>query len=363
MSLQVGIASDYQFSEGGGVCLPTYGRTVTVGKSGAVDFNTIAEAYIAAKALSPSITNRIAILIFPGLYVENLILETDYIDLIGISRQGSIIESGIVGYTITKTSIYNLIQNLTVRNTQNGYIDAGAFTESDASSWKENLIKDTTFIGKGRYAVKHLWGHFEGCHFVNSQTPGEIICENYAAYFIHEGTYIKFCKFLSPAGRGVCELHGMEWWPGLEYSAIISKYTAVVNAVDLMIRFCTFHSFQGAAFGFVGDWVEINHSNAIGGGTEYPGNDVPIINNFGGKIRNSVVKSYHLSTVTTPGIIVSGILDPTIVNVHFFMSTEAVSCIAGKSDGNYPVKLGGITSSKPIDNTHLNITWIDITAP
>jgi len=70
-------------ASGGGT--PIYGQTVTVGKSGVVEFNTIAEAYAYAKTLSPSITNRILIKVFPGLYLQaaTLVFDTPYIDIEG----------------------------------------------------------------------------------------------------------------------------------------------------------------------------------------------------------------------------------------------------------------------------------------
>jgi hypothetical protein len=76
-----GVLSGYMSAD----AIPIYGQTVTCGKSGAVQFNTIAAAYAYAKTLSPSVTNRILIKVFPGLYLQaaTLVFDTPYIDIEG----------------------------------------------------------------------------------------------------------------------------------------------------------------------------------------------------------------------------------------------------------------------------------------
>jgi hypothetical protein len=73
--------------------------TVTGSEDGTVQnpYHTVGAAVTAANGLTPGAANRIGIFVYPGIYVESLSTQDDYVDFIGFDRQTTIIrQSGAV---------------------------------------------------------------------------------------------------------------------------------------------------------------------------------------------------------------------------------------------------------------------------
>ena len=106
---------------------PSGPNVVTVGTLG--DVTTIAAAIVIAAARTPSATNRITILLMPGVYAEQSLELPDYVDLIGTSRAGCIISMTSTNYdsldarssALVSAPNNSLVANLTINNTRAVY--------------------------------------------------------------------------------------------------------------------------------------------------------------------------------------------------------------------------------------------------
>lgn len=99
---------------------------IAVGPMG--DSTTIAGAITLATGRTPSATNRITILVFPGVYAEETLELPDYVDLIGVSRDGCIISKASTGYVddarqsaLVSAPGNSLVANLTINNPRSSY--------------------------------------------------------------------------------------------------------------------------------------------------------------------------------------------------------------------------------------------------
>lgn len=75
------LPGDYRFDPG---------RTIQVAKSG-TDYTTIADGITAASGLTPSATNPVTILIYPGTYTEVALTLPEYVSLVAVGETGSTI--------------------------------------------------------------------------------------------------------------------------------------------------------------------------------------------------------------------------------------------------------------------------------
>jgi hypothetical protein len=138
-------------------------------------FNTISEAVTAASALSPSASNRIGIVIYPGTYEDNISTTDDYVSFIGFAR-----DSTIIRLTTGSTDVLN-INNDNIRF--------------------ENLTFDTTGAHTGNVAVFDTAGtdptvfvncKFEVCDADSSGTAfvvsADCALEFYDCRFLHVDT-------------------------------------------------------------------------------------------------------------------------------------------------------------------------------
>jgi len=97
------------------------GSNATEDGSGGAPYQTIAAAYTQAKTLAPTVTNPVTVFIWGGVYDENLTLDTDYINLVGIGRDSVLIRrTGGTDPTITLDSVTCTISDVTIEHTVNG---------------------------------------------------------------------------------------------------------------------------------------------------------------------------------------------------------------------------------------------------
>ena len=85
-------------------------------------FLTIGAAVAAAAALLPTAVNRIAIIVWPGTYNEQVVLANDYVDLIGVNRDSCIISfaNGVGSATLLVTADAVRIERMTFRDMGTG---------------------------------------------------------------------------------------------------------------------------------------------------------------------------------------------------------------------------------------------------
>ena len=103
--------------------LPIHGNLniLTVAKNNSGMFSNINAAIAYAATLNPSASNRVTILVFPGVYTEKLVYDGyNYIDVIGIARESCVIQySGVYPDCVIHMHGYNRFANLTLKSTSN----------------------------------------------------------------------------------------------------------------------------------------------------------------------------------------------------------------------------------------------------
>jgi hypothetical protein len=77
--------------------------TITGSEDGTVQnpYHTVGDALTAAAALTPTANNKIAIVIYPGVYLESGLSSQDYVYLVGVNRETCIIQSDEIIFTIS----------------------------------------------------------------------------------------------------------------------------------------------------------------------------------------------------------------------------------------------------------------------
>lgn len=142
-------------------------------------FHTIQAAVTAANALTPAIGNRILILIYPGIYDEQVTLADDYVYLAGIDQDSCILTNAATPLTVTadETAVWTLAIRVT-----------GADTIADISgdaSFYECLFESTNNSDSSRIEVLaaadvlfkdcQLIHGFSGRMILRSQAAGNIV--------------------------------------------------------------------------------------------------------------------------------------------------------------------------------------------
>jgi len=94
--------------------------TGTPGNLG-LPYQTISGAYAAAKAMSPTYQNRISIVVFPGKYVDNVTMDTDYISIVAAINQETIFNDSLVNTYVSylrmrRRCISDATWNITAKN-------------------------------------------------------------------------------------------------------------------------------------------------------------------------------------------------------------------------------------------------------
>lgn len=103
-------AATWQTISGGS----TFARTLTVAQSGG-NFTSIAAALTAASALTPIATNRVTIIIYPGVYTEtNPLIIPAFVSLVGQSRSAEV----VIEPTTPTTHIVAMSGNTACKNIQ-----------------------------------------------------------------------------------------------------------------------------------------------------------------------------------------------------------------------------------------------------
>jgi hypothetical protein len=86
--------------------------TTTGSEDGTVQnpYHTVGDALTAAAALTPAVDNKIAIVIYPGIYSENGLSSQDYVYLVGVNRDTCILQndSTIMTFSTEETAVTNL---------------------------------------------------------------------------------------------------------------------------------------------------------------------------------------------------------------------------------------------------------------
>lgn len=106
-------------------------RVLTVDPNGAGEFATIHDALAAAAAMTPppSAASRVVVRVGPGTYAEQGLELPDYVDLIGVSREGCVISMSSTNYdssdarssALVSAPGNSLVANLTINNTRSIY--------------------------------------------------------------------------------------------------------------------------------------------------------------------------------------------------------------------------------------------------
>lgn len=127
---------------------------ISVAKSGG-DYSAIQSAIDSIQ--NPSAANQYVIIVYPGDYEERVLLNKDYVSLIGVSREKCRIKSNPSGTTPTDASVYVTgahasIQNLAIENTYSGGLNAESALTLGAA---DIHIKNCDVISQGRDTV---WG-------------------------------------------------------------------------------------------------------------------------------------------------------------------------------------------------------------
>jgi len=139
--------------------------------------NNLIAAYTSAKTLTPngsslSSTNRVSIIVPPGKYdlgTSFLTLDTEYIDLIGLTKEAShvIITSASIGQTINQTANDVRCIGFTVKNTS--AFEAYAFSSNLNLAYCENIIFGSIYAGV-------LSGTFKNCTSTTLNYPNGAYC-------------------------------------------------------------------------------------------------------------------------------------------------------------------------------------------
>lgn len=124
-------------------------------------FVTIGAAITAAAALLPTAANRIAIIVWPGTYNEQIVLANDYVDLIGVNRDSCVVSfangAGAASLLVTADAVR--IERMTFLDTGAGGGYPGHFSSAtgaarasvhDCAFWAganaHTLIDDDSYV-------------------------------------------------------------------------------------------------------------------------------------------------------------------------------------------------------------------------
>ena len=116
--------------------------------SGNADYENIQDAINAAK-------EHYTIYVYNGIYYENIRIDKN-INLVGENKNSTIIDGNNYGNAITllPSSNYVNITGFTIRNSGNGYKDAGIDIDSDYAKIAGNIIKECKYG-----IINEFWGH------------------------------------------------------------------------------------------------------------------------------------------------------------------------------------------------------------
>jgi hypothetical protein len=143
-------------------------------------FNTIGAAITAATALTPSSSNRIGIVIYPGIYAEAITTADDYVSFIGYDRRSTIIAPTTANSPLDMRHVNVEFANLTFETPSGNtdyIVDEGSITQGTVT------FRDCDFLGTNGSANNYFRSRFKevlfyNCNFKQDSTNLEIFrCE------------------------------------------------------------------------------------------------------------------------------------------------------------------------------------------
>lgn len=172
---------------GGSISLPNINQVLFVDKAspapGAPDgtmqapFVSINAALTAANVLTPSATNRIGVIVYPGVYAEALVTLDPYVDLIAFDKATTIVAPATVAVPLTLNHANIEIRNFTFEcisgNTEKIVTDVPAVAGTV-------VFKDCDFLGTNGSANNYVEPRFNDyewhrCRFTHDDTANIII--------------------------------------------------------------------------------------------------------------------------------------------------------------------------------------------
>lgn len=146
---------------------------------------SISAAYVKAKQLNPSKTNRVAIVVYPGDYEENITIDVNYVDLLPAIEQPAIFSKALVAlatlnspsyvYTHTGRSISIGTVNVNASNTVVKGINTRELNIrclGDTYNVFENIFAESINQNDGGLTNQTLHGNFIDVHAINFFTGG-----------------------------------------------------------------------------------------------------------------------------------------------------------------------------------------------
>ena len=307
-----------------------YSNTVVVALSGA-DYTSIQTAYTYAKTLSPSATNRILIKIMPGRYTEQLVMDTNYIDLAGEGICTADIYTNSTGYTILKSCTYANIFGMKISA---GASASGAFHETVGTSIT-GFIQSCYFTSAANMTINNTGGSWFDCTIENTSAGG-----NYA--IINNSGYLFSCNVLYISGRGIetnnttgviegCIIRCVNY-------AMISNNGKVFSSKFFVENTCCIYGVGS------GEFISCHFMNDGSGST--------ITNASGLKLNGCILE--HRNSVA-PAILLDGTGTSVIYNTQV-ISPNYTTCWLKQSSGSPTVRLSNnVCKDAPIDPTNLTI--------
>jgi len=177
------------------------GSNVAEDGSAASPYQTIAAAYTQAKTLAPTVTNPVTVFIWGGVYDESLVLDTDYINLIGIARDSVLIRQTVnAAATITLVEVICEISRLTVESTVSGEaaidIPTGEVSGPTVLQLTDCFIRSVGNVAAASSMfvdnVASIWA--VDCEFVGTAAWGYALTVDYAAKIEFSG-----CRYYTEA--------------------------------------------------------------------------------------------------------------------------------------------------------------------
>lgn len=254
---------------------------ITVSPTG--DSTTIAGAITLATARTPSATNRVTILVSPGVYAGRHYLP-DYVDLIGVSREGCILKDDMENELLIVLG-NSTVANLTVENTHTAVrsatcsVGGNTWLGNPTVSGKVMRVRNCTFISAG----KDNYGTFgdndivtENCTMISPgiDNLGVTVPAGSTGHVYIDCTVettVNSSKVLWAAGAGEASFYGCSFQTGGNYGILNLDNVPGSFGTGTVLRFfdCTFLKnggddlgtvigFVNVAEGVTGDVVELN---------------------------------------------------------------------------------------------------------
>jgi hypothetical protein len=171
-------------------------------------YNTIGAAVTAANALSPSASNRIAIVIYSGIYAEAVVTQDDYVTFIGYDRDSTIIAPTTVNSPVSPGHVNVEFQNLTFETPAGNtdyIVDDATITQGDVT------FRNCKFLATNGSANNYVRNRFKtlwlySCDFEQTDTTQWVI---YPSGSTVRNMYLFNCQVAGTLHvQGSCSVYG-----------------------------------------------------------------------------------------------------------------------------------------------------------